>query len=310
MRCLVLGGGGFIGSCITDRLLKLGHTVRVFERPRVQTYRDFGKNEKIEWYQGDFQSETDINESVKGCQIAFHLISTTLPKNSNDDPIFDIESNVIGSLRLLSCCVREKIEKIIFISSGGTVYGIPNALPVGETHTTDPLVSYGIAKLTIEKYIHLYYQLHGLPYVILRLSNPFGERQAVNTAQGAVAVFLYKALKGEEIEVWGDGSVTRDYIYIQDVVDAFTLAMNHKEKSGLFNIGSGLGLSLNEVIAEIELLLGREVKKRFMPPRKFDVPITRLDINRAKNILGWHPQVTFQEGLRRTLQWMHGHLKL
>lgn len=304
MRCLILGGGGFIGSFLADRLLTLGYTVRIFERPRVVPYRAFGRGERVEWCVGDFQSAADVEAAVAGCNVVFHLVSTTLPKNSNDDPIYDVETNLVGTLRLLAAAVRCAVKKVVFISSGGTVYGITSRIPISEEHPTDPLVSYGIAKLAIEKYLHLYWRLHGLDYCVLRVANPFGERQRVDTAQGAVAVFLSRALASEPIEIWGDGSVTRDYVYIEDVVDAFIRAMNHDGDARVFNIGSGEGRSLNELLTIMQDLLGRPVERRYLPPRKFDVPVNVLDINRARDVLGWEPGVSLREGLRRTLAWM------
>ena len=304
MRCLILGGGGFIGSFIADRLLILGHAVRIFERPRMLPYRALGREERVEWLAGDFQSAADVQAAVEDCNVVFHLVSTTLPKNSNDDPIYDVETNLVGTLRLLAAAVRCAVKKVVFISSGGTVYGIPSRIPVSEEHPTDPLVSYGIAKLSIEKYLHLYWYLHGLDYSVLRVANPYGERQRVDTAQGAVAVFLNRALAGEPIEIWGDGSVTRDYVYIEDVVDAFIMAMNHDGEPRVFNIGSGEGRSLNQLLTTMEDLLGRPVERRYMTARKFDVPVNVLDITRAWDVLGWQPRVSFREGLRRTLDWM------
>ena len=126
MRCLILGGGGFIGSFLADRLLILGHAVRIFERPRVLPYRALGREERVEWLAGDFQSAADVEAAVEDCNVVFHLVSTTLPKNSNDDPIYDVETNLVGTLRLLAAAVRCAVKKVVFISSGGTVYGIPN----------------------------------------------------------------------------------------------------------------------------------------------------------------------------------------
>jgi len=304
MRCLILGGGGFIGSFLADRLLTLGHEVRIFERPRVLPYRAFGNGERVEWVAGDFQSTADVEAAVEGCNVVFHLVSTTLPKNSNDDPIYDVETNLVGTLRLLDAAVRCTVKKVVFISSGGTVYGMPNRIAISEDHPTEPLVSYGIAKLAIEKYLHLYWHLHGLDYSVLRVANPYGERQRADTAQGAVAVFLSRALAGQSIEIWGNGGVTRDYIYIEDVIDAFIMAMNHDGEPRVFNIGSGEGRSLNQLLTTIEDVLGRPVERRYLPPRKFDVPVNVLDICRARDVLGWHPRVSFREGLRRTLDWM------
>jgi UDP-glucose 4-epimerase len=147
MQALILGGGGFIGSAVADRLLSDGHRVRIFEQPRVMPYRDFSREEKIEWQTGDFQSLADIEKAIDNCNIIVHLVSTTLPQNSNSDPIYDAESNLLPTIRLMDRASQSDVEKIIFISSGGTVYGIPETLPIPESHPTEPLVPYAITKL-------------------------------------------------------------------------------------------------------------------------------------------------------------------
>ena len=261
-RCLVLGGAGFIGSHLAEALLLRGDTVRVFDRPNLVLPESLAGARGLERVDGDFINEDDLAHAVPGCDVVFHLVSTTLPKSSNDNPIYDVDTNVIGTLHLLEVAKQSGVRKIVFISSGGTVYGIPRQIPVPESHATDPLVSYGISKLAIEKYLHLYKVLHGLDYTVLRVANPFGERQRVNAAQGAVAVFLHKALAGETIEIWGDGSVTRDYVYIRDVVNAFVKAMDYEGEPRVFNIGSGEGRSLNDILAAMEELLGRPVVRQ------------------------------------------------
>lgn len=302
--CLILGGAGFIGSHLAEALLGNGHAVRVFDRPNLALPASLATACGLERVDGDFINEDDLMHAVPGCDVVFHLVWTTLPKSSNDNPIYDVDTNIIGTLHLLEVARRSGVRKIVFISSGGTVYGTPLQIPVPETHPTDPLVSYGISKLAIEKYLHLYKTLHGLDYIVLRVANPFGERQRVNAAQGAVAVFLARALAGEAIEIWGDGSVTRDYIYIRDVVEAFLKAMDYEGEPRVFNIGSGEGRSLNDILAAMEALLGRPVERRYLPARKFDVPVSVLDINRAREKLRWTPGISFAEGLRRTLGWM------
>ena len=307
MKTLILGGAGFIGSHLAEALLAQGHEVRIFDRPHIQIPAELKECHGIEWMQGDFLSVADIQAAVDGVELIFHLVSTTLPKNSNDDPGYDVGTNVIGSLHLLDAAVRLGIRKIVFISSGGTIYGIPSQIPIPETHPTDPLVSYGISKLAIEKYLKLYHELHGLDYAVLRVANPYGERQRTDMAQGAVAVFAKKALAGETIEIWGDGSVTRDYIYIADLIEAFVLAASYQGQERIFNIGGGHGLSLNQLLATLEELLARPVNRRFLPARKFDVPVNILDIMRAREVLGWAPRTSFKVGLQRTLQWQSSH---
>ncbi|MGG2018635.1 NAD-dependent epimerase/dehydratase family protein [Pseudomonas sp. S8] len=221
MKYVIFGGGGFIGSAIADKLLEEGHSLRIFERPRVPPYRAFEPHESVEWISGDLQSKHDLEEAITGVDGVLHLVSTTLPKSSNDDPIYDIQTNVIATLNMLDVMVEQNVQQIVFISSGGTVYGKPVQCPLTEEHPTNPEVSYGISKLTIEKYLYLYSKLHNIKPVILRVANPYGERQRIETAQGAIAAFVSRATAGQSIDIWGDGSVTRDYIYIKDIANAF-----------------------------------------------------------------------------------------
>jgi UDP-glucose 4-epimerase len=211
---------------------------------------------------------------------------------------------LVPALSLFNCALRCGVKKIIFISSGGTVYGVPHQVPIPETHPTDPLVPYAITKLAIEKYLYFFHAMHGLEYSVLRVANPFGDRQRVGTGQGAVATFISKAIADEPIEIWGDGTVTRDYIYIDDVVDAFISAIDYSGEPRIFNIGSGCGRSVNELITTIEALIEKPIHRCYLPARAFDVPVNILDISRAQSILGWNPKFSFQEGLRRTISWI------
>lgn len=304
-RCLVLGGRGFIGSHLVDALLACGHYVRCFDRPHMAPLGETHiSNPSFELYEGDLVSEADVAEALMGCEVCFHLVSTTLPKSSNADPAFDVESNVLGTVRLLTHAVKSGLKKIIFVSSGGTVYGVPTQLPISETHPTDPVCSYGITKLTIEKYLGLFHQLHGLDYTVLRIANPFGERQRTHASQGAVAVFLGKVLRGEPVEIWGDGSVVRDYIHIADVVDALLLSLHQTNGEHVFNIGAGCGYSLNELLDAIEKVTGRIANRHYLPGRAFDVPVSVLCIARAKKSLGWSPKVDFEQGLEKFAAWL------
>ena len=304
-RCLVLGGRGFIGSHLVDALLARGHFVRCFDRPHVTPMGETHlSNPNFELYEGDLVSEADVTEALIDCEVCFHLVSTTLPKSSNADPVFDVESNVLGTVRLLTHAVKSGLKKIIFVSSGGTVYGVPTHLPILETHPTDPICSYGISKLAIEKYLGLFNQLHGLDYTVLRIANPYGERQRTHASQGAVAVFLGKVLRGEPVEIWGDGSVVRDYIYIADVVDALLMALERMGGEHVFNIGAGRGHSLNEVLDAIEKVTGCSADRRHLPGREFDVPASVLSIAHAQQLLGWSPKVSFEQGLEKFAKWL------
>jgi UDP-glucose 4-epimerase len=307
-RCLVLGGRGFIGSHLIDALLDKEYRVRCFDRPHVAPLGDSHlANPDFELYEGDLASEADIVEALEGCDICYHLVSTTLPKSSNADPVFDVESNLLATVRLLTHAVKSGLEKVIFVSSGGTVYGVPTQVPIPETHSTDPLCSYGITKLTIEKFLGLFHQLHALDYTVLRIANPFGERQRTHASQGAVAVFLGKVLCDEPVEIWGDGSVVRDYIYIADVVDALMRCLGRTGDEHVLNIGAGRGHSLNEVLNAIEKATGRVANRQYLPGRAFDLPVSVLNIERAKKILDWSPKVDFDQGLERFATWLVQH---
>ena len=308
MRCTVFGGGGFVGSAIADRLLAQGHAVRIFERPRVAKYRAFDHSERMEWVTGDFSSSHDMAGALEGADAVIHLVSATLPKSSNDDPIFDVQGNVISTLQMLNEMVAQNIRRIVFISSGGTVYGSPVYLPIDELHPTNPEVSYGITKLAIEKYLLLFQKMHGIKATILRVANPFGERQRIETAQGAVAVFLHRALNGLPIDIWGDGSVTRDYIYVKDVADAFAAALAYEGSVSTFNVGSGQGTSLSELLASISDIVGVPVETRFLPGRPFDVKTSVLSNALAQSELGWTPKFALRPGLRMTADWFRRHL--
>jgi len=300
-RCLVLGGRGFIGSHLVDALLAHGHFVRCFDRPHVVSLGDaYLSDSNFELYEGDLVSEANVTEALVDCDVCFHLVSTTLPKSSNADPVFDVESNVLGTVRLLTHAVQSGLKKVVFVSSGGTVYGVPRQLPIPETHPTDPACSYGISKLAIEKYLGLFKQLHGLDYTVLRLANPYGERQRTHASQGAVAVFLGKILRGDPVEIWGDGSIVRDYIHIADVVDALLAALERTCDEHVFNIGAGRGHSLNEVIDAIERITGRVADRRYLPGRVFDVPVSVLAIERARQSLAWSPKISFDHGLENS----------
>ena len=304
MKCVIFGGGGFIGSAIADRLLRDGHELRIFERPRVEPYRKFLDGGQVEWMTGDLQSVHDVGVALEGADVVLHLVSTTLPKSSNDDPIYDVQSNLVSTLQMLDLMVARNVHRMIFISSGGTVYGPPERLPVDEHHPTQPQISYGIVKLAIEKYLLMYQRLHGISSTILRVANPFGERQRVETAQGAVGVFLHRALTGQPIQIWGDGETVRDYIYISDVADAFAAAVDYAGTESVFNVSSGAGLSLNGLVASIEQVLGTPVERQYLPARPIDVPVSVLSNRLALAEMGWSPGVSFLDGLARTAEWM------
>lgn len=304
MKCLVLGGGGFIGSHVCDSLLAAGHHVWVFEKEGRSRENLLHAGTRLAWIEGDFSNPEDLRIAVEGKDIIFHLISTTLPKSSNDNPKYDVSSNIIPTLHLLEAACAARVRKVIFFSSGGTVYGIPSIIPIPEAHPTNPECSYGIHKLMIEKYLTLFYNLYGLDYTVLRVANPYGERQRPAGTQGVIGVFLYKALKGEVLEIWGDGSVVRDYVHISDVARAALCVIDAEVPEKILNIGSGKGISLNEIVHAIEVVTDRTLTVRNTTTRAFDVPVSILDISSARKYLNWSPEVDLLTGIGKTATYL------
>ena len=298
MKILLLGGQGFIGQNLAKKLVSEGHTVRVLER-KVNPDRIIPN---VEYVEGDFLDKSTYDNYLEGIDVVYHMISTTNANNSNNEMQRDVKDNIIGTIDLLDSCVKHNIKKVVFTSSGGTIYGIPQEVPIKENHPKKPICSYGITKLTIEKYLSLYKHLYNLDYTVLRLSNPYGPYHQSLT-QGLINVILYKAINNEEVEIWGDGKVERDYIYIDDTVDALSLVKDIETEEKVFNIGSGQSHSICDIIDEVEKIAGKDIKRVFKPSRSQDVPINVLDITLAKEVLGWEPKVGIEEGIKNTYQY-------
>jgi UDP-glucose 4-epimerase len=302
MRILVLGGSGFLGSHIVDKFLAERHDVAVYD---LYPERFRRSPAGIKFYTGDFGNVGALDELIAtGFDAVIHCVSTTTPKSSNESPEFDIQSNVIGTLYLLDICVKHKVGKVVFLSSGGTVYGdIGDRDKVDETHAVRPMCSYGVSKLTIEHYLDVYRHLRGLDYVALRLSNPYGERQSPLRALGALTVFLHRTLKRQSVEVWGDGSVTRDFIYVGDVASAVYLATTNPI-SGIYNVGTGTGLSLRDILTHITNVVGREPEITWLASRSFDVPRIVLDATKLSTATNWRSTASLEEGIQITADWL------
>ena len=306
MFCLVLGGAGFIGSHVVEALLAAGHRVRVFEHPAGNLGNLSRVAERIEIRRGDFTRPAELAPALDGVELVVHLVGTVAPASSNRDPCYDIESNLKATVALLEMAVDKRVRKVVFASSGGTVYGIPESLPLTEESPTHPLSSYGIVKLAIEKYLHLFHHLYGLDYTVLRIANPYGERQNPAGEQGAVAVFLGRIRERRPLEIWGDGGVARDYLYIGDLARAFRAACEISRPEKIFNIGSGQPRTLRQLVEELRRVTGFPVAVNYHPARACDVPVNYLDCSRTARLLGWRAEIDFAEGLRRTWEWVQG----
>lgn len=302
MRALVLGGSGFLGSHIVDRFLREKHEVTVYDL-YPERFRRSPKG--IKFVTGDFGNVGALDELISSrFDAVIHCVSTTTPKSSNESPEFDIQSNVIGTLNLLDICARHNHGKLVFLSSGGTVYGdIGDLDVVDEMHAVRPMCSYGVSKLAIEHYLEVYKHLRGLNYVALRLSNPYGERQSPLRALGALTVFLHRTLKHQPVEVWGDGSVTRDFIYVGDVADAVYRATVNPI-SGTFNVGTGTGLSLRDILHHITRVVGIEPSVTWLASRSFDVPKIVLDATKLRQATEWKCVTPLEVGISLTADWL------
>jgi UDP-glucose 4-epimerase len=310
MKALVIGGNGFIGTHLVDVLLAANHKVKVLDL-YPSRYREPYPN--VEYVVGDLGNHGEMHDAVQGMDWVFHLAYATLPQTSNEDPTYDVRSNVLNSLQLLEECRNSSVQKIIFISSGGTVYGVPKQTPIPEDHPTDPICSYGITKLTIEKYLALYQKIWDLEYVVCRVSNPYGPLQNPFAKQGAISVFLGNVMQNKPITIWGTGEVVRDYIYIEDTAKALLQAAEYKSDADsprIFNIGGGHGTSLNQIVQEIKQIAGPKIEVKYTPARALDVPANVLDITRAKKYLNWAPETELGEGLRRTWDWINKHARV
>lgn len=302
-RCLVLGGCGFLGSVVVRHLVGQGWHVRVLDKEGVDTARLFSVLPSLEMMYGDFMNGGDLERALEGMPTVLHFIGTTIPQSSMNDIHFDIETNLLPTIRLLELMRTRPRQRLVYASSGGTVYGIaPQPTPLKENSLTDPISSYGISKLSIEKYIRLFGYNYGLPYSILRFANPYGASQQTTRPQGAVGVFLHKIMQDEEISIWGDGSVIRDYIYEEDVALAVEAVLDAADKSsGIYNVGTGKGTSLNELLEIIRRVSGREGRVCHDPSRSFDVPYNVLDISKIALETGWTPRYSLEEGVRKML---------
>jgi len=305
-KMLVLGGGGFLGSYAVESLVNLGHPVTVFDRTGLDTTNLAPFLDKINLIGGDLSNQANIDEALQGIDTVFHFASTTIPKTATDDPLFDLESNVGGIIKLLKAARKHHVRKIIYSSSGGGIYGIPEHLPIREDHPTRPISAHAVSKLAIERYLSLYQHLYGLDYVVLRLSNPYGPRQNLVNPQGAITHFLSALHSGKSIEIWGDGSVVRDYFYVRDLLSLFPKLLSDDIKNDTFNISHGEGHSLNQIVKKISHILSIKPRIRFKTARKIDVPVNVLCTKKTKRVLGWKASTDLDTGIAETWGWIQG----
>ncbi|MGI4748937.1 MAG: NAD-dependent epimerase/dehydratase family protein [Janthinobacterium lividum] len=303
-RCLVLGAGGFIGTNLCLALAGAGIPTTGFGRTALPPAALAGLD-RLHWRHGTIETLADPDRLVAGHTHLFDLIGAGLPNSSNDNPAQTVADGLPPKVRLLEACRRQGVQRTVFTSSGGTVYGPAGDAPIPETAPTNPISAYGIGKLTVEKYLALYRHLHGLDYRVLRIANAYGEHQNPERSQGLVAVVLDRLLTGRPIPVWGDGATVRDYLHIDDVVAAIlAVAFSETDGTRLYNVGSGIGRSVRAVIDDAARITGRRPRLAVTAARSADVAVNVLDSGLLRRGTGWQPVVGWDDGLARTAAWL------
>ena len=299
MKVLVTGGAGFIGSHITDRLIEAGVEVVVLDD--LSSGKRDSVHPRARFYQADIASDRirDIFERERFDCLDHHAAQMNV-RRSVDDPVFDARVNILGSLNLLQAAVATGVKKVVFASTGGAIYGEQLSFPADETHQTNPMSPYGVAKLAVEKYLAFYEAVYGLPYVALRYANVYGPRQDPHGEAGVVAIFSERLLRAEPAVINGDGEQTRDFIYVDDVVRANVLAVT-TDLRGTYNVGTGLETSVNTLYAMLAKHANAALTAHHGPPKAGEQRRSVLDCRRLQMATAWRPEVCLDEGLRRTI---------
>lgn len=303
LLCLVLGGAGFLGSHIVKHLVQNGYRVRILDRQKTILNFEHSVNQ-VQICFGDISDARTVKSCMEGVSYLFHYASSSLPTTSNLNPEEDVLVNLPTTVRVLSEAAKSGVKRVIFPSSGGTIYGVSQRLPISETHPTNPISSYGIVKLTIEKYLDLFRHLHGLDYVVLRYANPYGEHQNPFRRFGIVGTILARLARKQPVEVWGDGSIVRDFVYAPDAAEATVSALQYVGSERIFNVGSGMGTSIIQLIEIVQEVTGRRVDVMFGSARSSDVPSNILDISRARKEFNWVPKTGLRDGVALTWNWI------
>lgn len=290
MNILVLGAKGFIGSHVIDRLCNTEHFVKAFFRSGDMANHD------VTVIRGDFSDHAKLAEALTGVDLVIHCISSTVPSSSELDPVSDVQSNLVNTLGLMQLMQKMKVPKLIYLSSGGTVYGNPLQSPVTEEHPLNPISCYGVVKVSIEKFLSISDSIWGVSTLILRPSNVFGEGQSHAGAQGIISTLLKNSIQNRDTTIFGNGESVRDYLYVKDLADLIFASLDFK-KSGVYNAGCGVGMSVNQIISTVNEIYPGDVGVNYIPQRSFDVKEVVLDISKATEDFGWTPYRDFRDSV-------------
>ena len=301
MRILVTGGAGFIASHVSDRLISLGQQVCIVDNLST------GKRQNVpaaaRFYEIDIRDKglDKVFEAEKP-QIVIHHAAHANVTESVRNPGYDASVNIGGSINLLECCVRHEVDRVVYASTGGALYGEACYLPADESHPIDPVSPYGVSKHGVEQYLYAYRQNHGLEYVVLRYPNVYGPRQDPHGEAGVVAIFSLQLLTGKQPTIFGDGSKTRDYCYVADIVDANVLAMS-SEQTGTYNLGRGIEITDLEVFETVQEAVGSRIEPQYASVRPGEVEHIALDAGKAERELGWRWKVDLTEGIAEAVEY-------
>lgn len=301
MRILITGGAGFIGSHLQDKLINLGHQVVVVDN--LSTGKKNNLHAKTKFYTLNVQDKklAAIFKKEKP-DIVYHLAAQMNLRKSIADPIFDADNNILGGLNLFDNCVKYKVKKVIFFSTGGAMYSDQVKTPTPESLPPEPMSPYGIAKLALEKYLKFYHNVYGLPYAIIRPSNVYGPRQNYLGEAGVVAIFCHQILTGSPLTINGHGRQTRDYVYVKDVVRAAIKVMP-RNISGIYHIATGREISVNDLAQKLINESGRKIAVKHCPAIKGEQLKSCLSHGKATRELGWTAEYKLPRGLRETFKW-------
>lgn len=304
MKILVTGGAGFIGSNIVDALVDLGHDVVVIDN--LSTGKKEFVNPKAKFYEIDI-TDPKLNEifEQEKPEAVFHLAAQIDLRKSVEEPLFDAQTNILGSINLLESVCKNGVKKIIF-SSSAAIYGNVDVdlIPTKETCLARPISPYGIAKLVIEHYLYYYHEVFSLDYVVLRYANVYGPRQNSKGEAGVVSIFIDKILNNEQPMIYGDGKQMRDYVFVDDIVRANLAALN-SDKVGIYNIATKKETNVNEIFQTIIKISNSQVPEVHAPAKKGEQLRSCLDYSLAKEVLGWEPKVYLEEGIQKTWEWFN-----
>ncbi|MDA2935682.1 NAD-dependent epimerase/dehydratase family protein [Patescibacteria group bacterium AH-259-L05] len=328
MKILVTGGAGFIGSHLVDSLIQNRHKVYIIDDLSTGLKKNI--NPKAKFFKIDIRDKK-VNEIFisEKPDIVFHCAAQINLRASLESPVFDADVNILGSLNVIENAQKYKVKKIIFSSTGGAIYGETKKIPTLESYTAQPTSPYGLSKLTVEKYLKIYYNLDkdiipfkfqgsdkvalsatksgsykqfGLDYVVLRYANVYGPRQNVLAEAGVIAIFILNILNNKPCTINGSGRQTRDYVYVEDVVRANLLALGGN-KIGIYNVGTGKQTSVNQIFKKLTQFTNSKISKKYEPPIKGELQRSALDWEKIKRELGWKPKIDLNTGLKLTIDW-------